>query len=91
MTLRIYADFHSSTAEGWCWCLRYKSRPLDEVAEDLGVYEGMRVVLFYSDPAEVLECEGVLSRQPAANPKAPSWVALPNISTMRRLPPESAF
>ena len=91
MSLRIYADFNSSTADGWCWCLRYKSRPLDEVAEELGLSEGMRVVLFHSDPAEVLECEGVISCRPAANPNGPRWVAFPNMSTLRRLPPESAI
>jgi hypothetical protein len=66
MTLRIYADFNSggSSGKGACWCLRHGDplRPLDDVAEELGLQAGMPVTLYYEDPSEEFEVSASLQR-----------------------------
>jgi hypothetical protein len=50
MTLRIYADFNSGglRGEGPCWVLGYGQdrRPLEEFADEVGLEDGMDVILF---------------------------------------------
>ena len=62
--LRIYADFNSVYGDGGsiCWCLRYGSplRDLDEFTEELGLRDGMPVVLYYEDESEEFEVSAVL-------------------------------
>ncbi len=60
MTLRIYADFNSISEGGYCWCLWYNDTILDEAAEELGLVDGQKVILFYEDPAEEFEFDAVL-------------------------------
>jgi hypothetical protein len=89
MALRIYADFNSvtgpdATGREWCWCLLYKKQPLDDVAAELGLVEGMPVTLFYTDPSEELEVDGILSlRNP--NSWGPRWHAQYDKSAIRRI------
>jgi hypothetical protein len=59
--LRIYIDTNDMGPDGWCYLLRYNNRPLDEVATELRLCEGMPVVLYHSDPSEEFEFDGVLS------------------------------
>lgn len=86
MKLRIYADFNSGglEGEGPCWLLRYgiPRRPLDEVADELGLVDGMAVTLFYEDDSEEFEVAGMLQRHDASNIR---WQALPDWSTMKRI------
>jgi len=67
--LRIYADFNSVYGEGGsiCWCLRYGSplRSLDNFTDELGLCDGMPVVLYYEDPSEEFEVAATLIEQPA--------------------------
>ncbi len=79
MKLRIYADFNSRDEHGWCWCLRQNERPLDEVAGELHLYEGQPVVLYYEDPGEEFEFDGVLSYRNGG------WMALPDEASYRLL------
>ena len=89
MTPRIYADFNSGGAPGHgaCWLLRYgpDRRPLDEVAEELGLRPGMIVTLFYQeelgDQAEEFEVSAVLEK----SDEGVRWRALPNWGTLRRI------
>jgi len=89
MTLRIYADFNSVSGKDReiCWCLRYGvtpahvGRPLDEVAEDLGLHAGMPVTLFYEDPGEEFEVSAVLEEHEGA----PRWQARADWKTFRRI------
>jgi len=84
--LRIYADFKSGGSPGIvpCWCLRYGKdiRPLDDVAEELALKDGMIVTLFYEDESEELEVDGRLEEDPKSKIK---WVAFPDWSTYRLL------
>jgi hypothetical protein len=87
MTLRIYADFNSggSPGAGPCWCLRYGDpmRHLDEVADELGLSEGMPVTLFYEDDSEEFEVSATLEKREAS--VANKWVAHPDWTTMHRI------
>jgi hypothetical protein len=86
MTLRIYADFNSGGLEGQgpCWLLRYgmPRKPLDEVAGELELTDGMAVTLFYEDGVEEFEVTARLQRHDVASVR---WQALPDWSTMRRI------
>jgi hypothetical protein len=79
MPLRIYADFNSRGAGGWCWCLRHNGQLLDEVAAELRLLEGQAVTLYYEDPAEEFEFNAVLSYRDGR------WQALPDESSYRVL------
>lgn len=61
---RIFADFNSLYGEGGgtYWCLSYGSPPksLDDVAAELGLRNGMAVVLYYEDESEQFEVSAVL-------------------------------
>jgi hypothetical protein len=83
--LRIYADFNSCTVDGWCYCLRVDGRELNDVAAELGVYEGMPVVVFYEDCADEFEFDGVLSFRSSLPLSGPEWVAIVDESTFRRI------
>jgi hypothetical protein len=86
MILRIYADFNSGglTGEGRCWLLRYgiPRKPIDEIADELGLVHGMRVTLFYEDESEEFEVSAMLERHADS---AVRWQALPDWNTMRRI------
>ena len=83
MKLRIYADFNSigdgDSNDAWCWCLRCNDKLLDEVAEELHLFEGQAVVLYYEDPAEEFEYDATLSFRKGR------WMALLEESSFRRL------
>jgi len=89
MTLRIYADFNSggSPGHGSCWLLRYgpQRRPLDDVAEELGLRSGMTVTLYYEeefgDQAEGFEVTAVLEEH---NDPVVRWRALPDWTSVKR-------
>jgi hypothetical protein len=85
--LRIYADFNSVYGENGsvCWCLRYGTplRPLDDLAEELGLRNGMLVTLYYEDEAEEFEVSAVLVEQPATI--VPRWHAQADWKTRRQL------
>jgi hypothetical protein len=72
MALRIYADFNSGdgTATDPCWCQLYGSPlcPLDEVADDLNLCDGMPVLLYYADPSEDFEVSAAPSKARLARP-----------------------
>ena len=85
-TLRVYADFNSGGAPGHgaCWLLRYgpTRRPLDEVAQDLGLQPGMLVTLFYEDEVEEFEVTASLEEH---DDSAVRWWALPDWRTRRQI------
>jgi hypothetical protein len=89
MTLRIYADFNSggSPGHGPCWLLRYgpELRPLDEMAEKLGLRPGMTVTLYYEEEYEGqfdgFEVSAVLEEH---DDPVVRWRALPDWNTMKR-------
>lgn len=87
VALRIYADFNSVYYENGytCWCLRYgpAMTPLDEVAEQLGLRQGMPVVLYYADESEEFEVAGVLLKQ--APGILPRWHARADWGTRRQI------
>jgi hypothetical protein len=87
---RIYADFNSGGAPGHgaCWLLRYGPlrKPLDEVADELGLRPGMVVTLFYEEEfegyAEEFEVTAVLEEH---DDPVVRWWALPDWSTRRQI------
>jgi hypothetical protein len=80
---RIYADFNDWDADGCCRCIRYNHRRLEEVAGDLGFYDGMPVVVFYEDPGEEFEFDGVLELRPDGTEGGQRWVAVVDRNTYR--------
>ena len=58
--IRIYIDTNDMELDGWCHLLRYDGRTLEEVAKDIGLTEGMPVVLYYEDPGEEFEFDGTV-------------------------------
>lgn len=90
MTLRIYADFNSggSPGHGACWLLRFgpELRPLDEIAGELDLRDGMPVLLYFEEHSETSEEEfevsAVLEEHKASNIR---WWAMPDWSTFRRI------
>jgi hypothetical protein len=49
--------------DGWCRIVVLDGRPLNDIAGELGIVEGMPVVLFYADPAEEFEYDGTISHR----------------------------
>jgi hypothetical protein len=84
MTLRIYADFNSVGPGDLYWCLRYGPdlRPLDEVAEELGLREGMKVTIYHEDSEEEFEVSAALTKIDGPDPR---WQALADMGTFRRI------
>jgi hypothetical protein len=84
MTLRVYTDFNSIGPDDDFWVLRYGPalRPLDEYEGELGLYEGMKVLLFQDDGDERFEVYAVLKR---GNTAAIRWIAFANMSTFQRV------
>jgi hypothetical protein len=82
---RIYADFNSVNGEGGsiCWCLRYGSplRDLDELTEQLGLHDGMQVILYYEDESEEFEVSAVLMEMTTR----PRWHARADWTTRRQI------
>ena len=82
--LRLVADLNACLDDErgqWCWSLHYDGQPLDDVAETLGVFEGMKVTLFYEDPHEGFEVDAVLGR--VADWRR--WMALPDWDSFRQV------
>ena len=84
--LRIYADFNSggSPGAGPCWCLRFgiDRKPLDDLAAELGLVDGLEVVLYYEDASEEFEVRAhLISPKNSGDP----WQALPDWQTERRI------
>lgn len=84
MAIRIYADVNSIDGSAY-WCLSFDNQPLDEVAEELGIQNGMPAVIYYSDPAEEFEWDGRLWHRPTGPKPAPQWVATVDEHSFRRL------
>ena len=84
MTLRIYADFNSVGPGNVFWCLRYGPafRPLDELGEELGLHEGMPVVLCNEDPGDRFDVSAVLTKRNTAGAR---WHAVADMETFRYL------
>ena len=85
--LRIYADFNSVSGtreQTLCWCLRYGTplRPLDDVATDLDLHDGMSVILYYEDDAEEFEVSAILEEDPGSTIR---WQARVDWKTLRRI------
>jgi hypothetical protein len=58
--IRIYIDTNDMTPEGWCYLLRFQGRTLDEAAAELGLEEGMPVVLYNEEMGEEFEFDGTV-------------------------------
>jgi hypothetical protein len=87
MTLRIDADFNSCLEDSrgfWCWCLRHNERILDECTEELGLYDGMPVVIFYQDELEEFEYDAILGHSLDVHWMG-MWMARFEQSTFRRI------
>jgi hypothetical protein len=54
-----------------CWCLRHGSpmRPLDDVAGELGLRDGLPVTLYYEDESEEFEVSAVLIQTGSSTPR----------------------
>jgi len=81
--LRLSADFNSRTVEGWYCALHHGGSRLDDVAEELGVREGMPVTVYNDEPGDEFEFDGFLGLRPSLPPPAPQWVAIIDDSTFR--------
>ena len=82
--LRLDADLNACLDEArgqWCWSLRYDGQPLDDVADKLGVFEGMPVTLFHEDEHEGFEIDAVLGRVAGWQ----RWLALLDWNSFRQI------
>jgi len=80
--VRLSADLNACLNDErgqWCWALTYDGRPLDDVAQALGAFEGMQVTLFHEDEHEGFEVDAVLGRV------ADGWMARPDWDTFRQI------
>jgi hypothetical protein len=84
MTLRIHAD-PASVSNDVYWSLRHSGKLIDDVAETLGLYEGVPVIIYYADEEEEFEWDGNLYRRPTGPPPAPQWVAVVDEASFRRI------
>ena len=58
--IRIYIDTNDMAPDGWCYLLRFKERTLDEAASELGLVEGMPVILYNEEAGEEFEFDGTV-------------------------------
>jgi len=58
--IRIYIDVNDMAPDGWCYLLRFQGRSLDESASELGLVEGMPVILFNEEGGEEFEFDGTV-------------------------------
>ena len=91
MTVKIFADWQDSTVDGWCLNLQYEGVPLRECAERLGLRDGQRVTLYYTEDSETVEhvFDGVLAYRPYYTDGPPFWMAMPDEKTYRKVPKPS--
>ena len=88
---RIYIDTNDMTLDGWCHLARYDGRLLDDAASDLGLTEGMAVVLYYKDPGEEFEFDGTVHLRegrwlPKANRDSYRLISETPLDELRKLP-----
>jgi len=69
----------------WCWCLRYEGQVLDEVANMLGLYEGMPIKLYYEDEADEFEYDAILGHLEDPKVLGNMWMALFDKDSFRRI------
>jgi hypothetical protein len=74
---RIYIDSNDMSQDGWCHIAVFEGRDLDEAASELGLIEGMPVILYYEDPAEVFEFGGTVHFRDGR------WTARANLDSYR--------
>jgi len=87
--LRFYADFNSGglPGHGACWLLRFGPdlRHVDEVADQLGLFPGMVVTLYYKEVLGDLREEFEVSAVLEKHNEGVRWRALPDWSTVKDL------
>ena len=79
MTPRISADVDARLKDingTWCWCLRHEGRLLDEVTNELGLFDGMTVVIFHQDYEEEFEYDAPWATQTIHTGLAFGWHAM---------------
>jgi hypothetical protein len=77
--LRLYIDTNDMDHDGWCHLIRHEGRLIDEVAAELGLVEGMAVILFNADPAEEFEYDGIVSH------RTDRWLGRADLASYRLL------
>jgi hypothetical protein len=82
MIQRIYADSNSIT-ENKYWALRIDGAFIADVAERLGLYDGMPVIIYYTDESEEFEFDGTLFFRPIGPSPEPRWVASVDHASLR--------
>ncbi len=84
MVLRVYFD-PNSMDNGVYWCLRHDGIPIDDIAEEIDLHDGINVILFYNDSSEEFEFDGKLYFRPTGLLPAPQWVGEIDQTTFRRI------
>ncbi len=74
---------HGRRARSVVLVLRSNGQILDDVASELGLFDGMLVTLLYDDPGEEFEMDGVLGH--IADPNWQMWMALYDQKSYRRI------
>jgi hypothetical protein len=83
-SLRIYTDVNSKANDAY-WLLLYEGKRLDDVSQELEIYDGMPVVVYHEDEVEEFEWDGHLYHRPTGAPPAPQWVAVVDENSFRRI------
>ena len=89
--IRIFIDPNDMNSDGWCYLLRYKERALDDAASELGLVEGMPVVLFNEEACEEFEFDGTVHFREGrwlakANPYSYRLISEANLDELRKQP-----
>jgi hypothetical protein len=84
MTLRIYAD-PGSVSDGMYWGLRHNGDLLDDVADAVGLYDGIPAVIYYADEGDEFEWDGKIYLRPTGPRPAPQWIAVVDEASFRRI------
>ena len=58
--IRIYIDTNDMAPDGWCYLLRFDDRSLDAASSELGLVEGMPVILYNEEAGEEFEFDGTV-------------------------------
>jgi len=84
--LRLFTDFQAIEEDGALWILKYCQCNVDEVADDLHIAKGDRILL---DAHEDFVVVGTLDYRFVKMLGRPGWVAYPDWSTRKETPVHS--
>jgi hypothetical protein len=81
--IRVYTDFNARDRDGSCWILMFDGQDLAPQVERLGLTKGDRITLYQDD--DDFQVAATLDFRTVESLGQKTWVALPDMSTLKRL------